>query len=97
MTALLTSVCLVSGNVAAQEQISKAPWKTQTDGAAWGRLRKAAALRDTLGETQGPPGWRRGGHWAGFRPSQTELCRHPPVFCVSPSHRGVSRLSSHRS
>ena len=58
MTALLTSICLVSGNVAAQEQISKAPWKTQMDGAAWGCLRKAAALTDTLGETQGPPGWR---------------------------------------
>lgn len=91
MTALLTSICLVSGNVAAQEQISKAPWKTQMDGAAWGCLRKAAALTDTLGETQGPPGWRRDGH------SQTAPCRHPPVFCVSPSHRGVSRLSSHRS
>ena len=57
MTALLTSVCLVSGNVAAQEQISKAPWKTQTDGAAWGRLRKAAALRT--------PWERPRGHQAG--------------------------------
>lgn len=95
MTALLTSVCLLSGNIAAQKQISKTPWKTQMDRGSLGTSKEAAALTETPGETQGPPGWTRGGHWAGFRFSRVELCRRPPVFCVSPSHRGVSRLSSH--
>lgn len=97
MTVWLMGISFVSGNVAAQKQVSKTPWKTQMDRGSLGMFKKSSCTDRDPGRDPGATREEEGQAlawepWSWFQSCQTESS----AFSVAPSHTGVSSwLSSH--
>ena len=90
MTVWLMGISFVSGNVAAQKQVSKTPWKTQMDRGSLGMFKKSSCADRKPGRDPGATREEEGQAlawepWSWFPSCQTESC----LLCHSVSQRGV--------
>ena len=90
MTVWLMGISFVSGNVAAQKQVSKTPWKTQMDRGSLGMFKKSSCADRKPGRDPGATREEEGQAlawepWSWFQSCQTESC----LLCHPVSQRGV--------